>query len=481
MKRFIIAALAVTMLTACKNETSEKSVKKEDEKGKTLSPINDSILGQSVIYEANIRQYSPEGTFNEFTKDIPQLKELGVKVIWLMPVYPISSVKRKAADGRFAEEIEDPKEREKILGSYYAISDYTGINPEFGTLEDFQELVKTAHGNGMYVILDWVANHTGWDHVWIEEHPEFYTKNENGEIIDPINPDTGESWGWTDVADLNYDNKELWTEMRKDMRYWVEEQNIDGFRCDVAGEVPTEFWESAVEEMKQVKPIFMLAESEDKDLFEKAFDMGYNWEGHHILNAIAQGKQNAKDLSDYMKKIDTTYQEDDYLMNFVTNHDENSWNGTVNERMGNAAEVMTALSFTLPGMPLIYSGQEYDMQKRLRFFEKDTIPHQQNKFWPILSKLGTLKNESPALDGSKTKAGYSTIKNSEEDVIFSFKRQQNDDEVIFIGNLSDRKKEFNIDLEGQFIDYMNNEKVFVIEKNQKFQFSPWEYKILIIQ
>ena len=481
MKRFIIAALAVTMLTACKNETSEKSVKKEDEKGKTLSPINDSILGQSVIYEANIRQYSPEGTFNEFTKDIPQLKELGVKVIWLMPVYPISSVKRKAADGRFAEEIEDPKEREKILGSYYAISDYTGINPEFGTLEDFQELVKTAHGNGMYVILDWVANHTGWDHVWIEEHPEFYTKNENGEIIDPINPDTGESWGWTDVADLNYDNKELWTEMRKDMRYWVEEQNIDGFRCDVAGEVPTEFWESAVEEMKQVKPIFMLAESEDKDLFEKAFDMGYNWEGHHILNAIAQGKQNAKDLSDYMKKIDTTYQEDDYLMNFVTNHDENSWNGTVNERMGNAAEVMTALSFTLPGMPLIYSGQEYDMQKRLRFFEKDTIPHKQNKFWPILSKLGTLKNESPALDGSKTKAGYSTIKNSEEDVIFSFKRQQNDDEVIFIGNLSDRKKEFNIDLEGQFIDYMNNEKVFVIEKNQKFQFSPWEYKILIIQ
>ena len=275
MKRFIIAALAVTMLTACKNETSEKSVKKEDEKGKTLSPINDSILGQSVIYEANIRQYSPEGTFNEFTKDIPQLKELGVKVIWLMPVYPISSVKRKAADGRFAEEIEDPKEREKILGSYYAISDYTGINPEFGTLEDFQELVKTAHGNGMYVILDWVANHTGWDHVWIEEHPEFYTKNENGEIIDPINPDTGESWGWTDVADLNYDNKALWTEMRKDMRYWVEEQNIDGFRCDVAGEVPTEFWESAVEEMKQVKPIFMLAESEDKDLFEKVADLRF--------------------------------------------------------------------------------------------------------------------------------------------------------------------------------------------------------------
>lgn len=481
MKRFIIAALAVSMLAACKNEASEDSIKKEDEKAQILAPINDSILGKSVIYEANIRQYSPEGTFNEFTKDIPQLKELGVKVIWLMPVYPISSVKRKAADGRFAEEIEDAKEREKILGSYYAISDYTGINPEFGTLEDFQKLVKTAHDNDIYVILDWVANHTGWDHVWIDEHPEFYTKNEAGEIIDPINLETGESWGWTDVADLNYDNKELWTEMRKEMRYWVEEQNIDGFRCDVAGEVPTEFWESAVKEIKQVKPIFMLAESEDKDLFEEAFDMGYNWEGHHILNAIAKGEKNAKDLGDYLEKIDTTYQEDDYLMNFVTNHDENSWSGSVNERMGDAAEVMTALTFTMPGMPLIYSGQEYDMQKRLRFFEKDTIPHQKNKFWPILSKLGALKNNSIALDGSKTSAKCIEIENSKENAIFSFKRTQGDDKVIFIGNLTDKEKSFTVDLKGEFIDYMNNEKVFVIEENQKFQFSPWEYKILIIQ
>ncbi|MDN3593581.1 alpha-amylase family glycosyl hydrolase [Zunongwangia endophytica] len=479
MKRFIIAALALTMFAACKNEASEKPVKNESEKAQKLAPINDSILGQSVIYEANIRQYSPEGTFNEFTKDIPQLKELGVKVIWLMPVYPISSVKRKAADGRFAEEIEDPKEREKILGSYYAISDYTGINPEFGTLQDFQKLVKTAHENDIYVILDWVANHTGWDHIWIKEHPEFYTKNEAGEIIDPINPETGESWGWTDVADLSYDNKELWDEMRKEMRYWVEEQNIDGFRCDVAGEVPTEFWESAVKEIKQVKPIFMLAESEDKDLFEEAFDMGYNWEGHHILNAIAQGEQNAKDLSDYMEKIDTTYQEDDYLMNFVTNHDENSWNGTLNERMGDAAEVMTALTFTLPGMPLIYSGQEYDMQKRLRFFEKDTINHQRGKFWPILSKLGSLKNESPALDGSKTEADFLEIKNLAQNTIFSFKRKKNNEEVIFIGNLSGKDKEFKINLNGEFIDYMNNEKVFVIEENQKLLFSPWEYKILI--
>ncbi|MFC6860237.1 alpha-amylase family glycosyl hydrolase [Zunongwangia atlantica] len=481
MKRFIIAALAVSMLAACKNEASEDSIKKEDEKAQILAPINDSILGQSVIYEANIRQYSPEGTFNEFTKDIPQLKELGVKVIWLMPVYPISSVKRKATDGRFAEEIEDAKEREKILGSYYAISDYTGINPEFGTLEDFQKLVKTAHDNNIYVILDWVANHTGWDHVWIDEHPEFYTKNEAGEIIDPINPDTGESWGWTDVADLNYDNKGLWTEMRKEMRYWVEEQNIDGFRCDVAGEVPTEFWESAVKEIKQVKPIFMLAESEDKDLFEEAFDMGYNWEGHHILNAIAKGEKNAKDLSDYLKKIDTTYKEDDYLMNFVTNHDENSWSGSINERMGDAAEVMTALTFTMPGMPLIYSGQEYDMQKRLRFFEKDTIPHQKNKFWPILSKLGKLKNKNLALEGSKTPAKFLKIENSNESTIFSFEREKDADKIIFIGNLSDTSSSFSINLEGNFIDYMNNEKVFVIDKNQKIEFSPWEYKILIIQ
>ena len=320
MKRRALALATVAFMASCKNDKQEETVTQENEQ-ETLAPVADSDLESSVIYEANIRQYSKEGSFKAFTKDIPQLKELGVKVIWLMPIYLVSVKNRKATGGGFVSDIKDEKEREKYLGSYYAVTDYTAVNPEFGTEEDFQDLVDTAHENGMYVILDWVANHTGWDSKWITEHPEYYTQNDKGEIIDPINPETGESWGWTDTADLNYDNKDLWTAMTNSLTYWVDKHQVDGFRADVAGEVPTEFWEQAVDKIKAIRPVFMLAESEDKDLFHKAFDMGYNWEGHHIMNDIAQGKATVEKWDAYMKKIDTTFQKDDILMNFVTNHD----------------------------------------------------------------------------------------------------------------------------------------------------------------
>jgi len=205
---------------------------------KVIAPISDQVLETAVIYEANIRQYSKEGTFKAFTKDIPVLKELGVKVIWLMPINPISEIKRKATDGSFTSEIEDEEERKKYLGSYYSVSDYKAINPEFGDKADFKELIETAHKNSIYVIVDWVPNHTGWDHPWITNHPDWYTQNEKGEIIDPINPDTGKSWGWTDTADLNYDNLDMQQEMIKDLKYWVKNFDIDGYRMDVAHKVP---------------------------------------------------------------------------------------------------------------------------------------------------------------------------------------------------------------------------------------------------
>ena len=225
MKKYFILASALALFISCKDNKQETSIKETsatiEKVEDSIAPFQDEMMDNAVIYEANIRQYSPEGSFKAFTKDIPKLKEMGVKILWVMPIYPISQVKKKSADGKFAEDIEDPKKREKILGSYYAISDYTEVNPEFGTKEDFRELVKTAHENDIYVILDWVPNHTGWDHVWIEEHPDYYTQNENGEIIDPINPETGEAWGWDDVADLNYDNQEMRKEMIADMLYWI--------------------------------------------------------------------------------------------------------------------------------------------------------------------------------------------------------------------------------------------------------------------
>ncbi|QSS97284.1 alpha-amylase family glycosyl hydrolase [Psychroflexus sp. ALD_RP9] len=475
--KFLSLLVCCSVLFLACNE-APKQDNQNQEKKSIIQPVSNEVLANSVIYEANIRQYSPEGTFDAFTKDIPQLKQLGVKVIWLMPVYPISMKNRKATGDLSIEDIKDPEEKKKYLGSYYAISDYTAVNSNYGTKKDFDELVNTAHENGMYVILDWVANHTGWDHEWIEQHPEYYHKDKDGNVTDPINPDTGESWGWTDVAHLNYENKELWKAMNAEMLYWVKEHNIDGFRCDVAGNVPTDYWNQIVPKLKAIKPVFMLAESEDKDLFYEAFDMGYNWEGHHIMNEIAQGKMNVSDWDNYMKKIDTTYQKDDYLMNFITNHDENSWNGTVKERLGNASETMLAFSYTLPGMPLIYSGQEYDMNKRLKFFEKDSIPKVKAKVWPVLEKLGKLKNTIDALDGAKEAANYQRIKTSKNKSILAFKRFKHNSELIFIANMSDEPKSFSVEINGEYKNAMTD-KIISLNSEDLQDFEPWEYRILL--
>ena len=479
MKKIVLLLMVFSFLISCKNEPKKDNLEENKEDTLSLAPVDNEMLESAVIYEANIRQYSPEGTFDAFTKDIPQLKELGVKVIWLMPMYPISEKNRKATGGRDVEDIEDPEERKKYLGSYYSISDYSAVNPEHGNMEDFDELVQTAHENGMYVILDWVANHTGWDHEWITEHKDWYTQNEKGEIVDPINDETGESWGWTDVADLNFDNQEMRQAMIDEMLFWVEEHDIDGFRADAAHSVPTDFWETAAEEIRKIKPVFMLAEADNpKDLFHNAFDMGYNWEGHHLMNSIAKGEKTAKDWDDYMKKVDSTFQDDDYLMNFVTNHDENSWAGTVRERMGDASEAMLAMSYTLPGMPLIYSGQEYDMDKRLLFFEKDTIPKTKGKVYPLLEKLGELKNTNPALNGGKKAASYSNVNTSAEEKIMAYKREKNGETLYYVANMSSEPVSFKAEMEGDFTEYMSGSELS-ISKEQEMQFGPWEYKILI--
>ena len=463
------------MFFACKEEQKQPvmDTKQED----TFKPITEEDIESGVIYEVNIRQYSPEGTFNAFTKDMPVLKDLGVKVIWVMPINPISKVKRKATDGQFTSDIEDEKERKKYLGSYYSVSDYKAINPEFGNLEDFKNLVDTAHDNGIYVIVDWVPNHTGWDHPWITAHPDWYTQNDKGEIIDPINPETGESWGWTDVADLNYDNMEMRKEMINDLKYWLTEANIDGYRMDVAHKVPQDFFEEVTKELKQIKPIFMLAEAEQPALLEKAFDMQYAWEGHHLLNDIAKGEKNAEDFQAYIKKQDTMLQDDDINMNFVTNHDENSWAGTLRERMPNNKELFTALTYTMPGMPLIYSGQEYDLDHRLLFFEKDSIPKTKGDYFTLLQRLGELKNTNSALNGGKDAAAYKAIDAGPS--VIAFSRTKGDDEVIFVANISDESIKTNVPQKGSYLDYIANQPTEL--KGDAIELAPNAYKIYVKQ
>ena len=462
MKKIILTTIVLATIISCKKETAVSDTSE-------IAAVTSELAENAIIYEANIRQYSPEGTFNAFAKDIPKLKKLGVKVLWLMPIHEIGMKNRKAKGDVSIEAITDTVEKKKYLGSHYSIKDYRSLNANYGTKEDFQKLVNEAHKNGIYVIIDWVANHTSWDHDWITQHPDYYTRDKAGKMIAPFD--------WTDVAELDFNNKNLRKAMLDDMKYWLTEFNIDGFRCDVAGEVPTDFWDNATSELNKIKPVFMLAEAEKADLMVKAFDMQYGWEAHHVLNGIAQGKKTVKDWDNYVVKIDSVFQKDDIFMNFTSNHDENSWNGTEYERMGDAVEVFAAMTFAIPGMPLIYNGQEYDLNKRLRFFEKDTIPHTVGKMGAIYEKLGKLKVENEALHGGKNAASYTRIVTSDDISILAFERSKNGKKVIFVANLTKQPKQFTLPTDGEFTDYMSGQKI-TLSKGQKHDFKPWQYLIL---
>ena len=475
MKKYILIVISLTAFMSCKTE-KKNGVLVVEEISNKIAEITPEMMETAVIYEANIRQYSPEGTFAEFTKDIPQLKQLGVKIIWMMPIFPISETKRKATGGDFAYLIEDEAERKKALGSYYAVSDFTRVNPEFGTIDDFRTLLKTAHDNGIYVILDWVPNHTGWDHPWLKTNPEFYAKNSKGEITDPLNDD-GTSKGWGDVAQLDYTNNLLQETMIEDMLYWVEKENIDGFRCDHVEPIPISFWKKAIPQLRKNKNLFMLAESDNVNfLKDNLFDMGYGWKAHHLMNEIAKGRKSVKDWDDLMVKLSNDFDDDDILMNFITNHDENSWAGTVEERLGDAKEVILALSYLVSGMPLIYSGQEYDLNHRLKFFEKDSIPKTKGKTWELLEKLGTLKNTNSALNGGKEAASYKKIETN-NDAVLIFQRSKNGSKITFIGNMSNQEQTLNNILTSKYLDYIIDKEVEFTTKT--ITLKPWEYKILI--
>jgi len=275
--RFLAGFLAVAMLCGCGGATGTGE---PDTEPAVVSGPRYPVewAKDAVIYEVNVRQYTREGTFDAFAEHLQTLKDMGITTLWFMPIHPISETKRSG-----------------VLGSYYSVTDYRAVNPEFGTAEDFKKLVEKAHGMGFTVMMDWVANHTGWDCAWIREHPDWYTKGPDGQITDPI------GMGWPDVADLNYDNKELWTEMIDCMAFWVREFDIDGFRCDYANGVPKEFWEQARTELEKIKPLLMLAEdNREKDLLEEAFDLNYNWELYDTVVRIAEDKAAVRNMKPYL-------------------------------------------------------------------------------------------------------------------------------------------------------------------------------------
>ncbi len=371
----------------------------------------------ATIYEVNIRQFTPEGTFAAFAKHLNELKKLGVKIIWLMPVHPVGVLHRKGK-----------------LGSYYSVKDYKAVNTEFGTKKDFADLVNRAHKLGMKVILDWVANHTSWDNPWIEKYPDFYTRDKEGKIIPPV-PD------WRDVADLDYSNHLLWEKMSDAMLYWIKNFDIDGFRCDVAEMVPLKFWDFAVSKLMKQKNVFMLAEGSAPELYS-AFDMTYDWKLKDIFNAIAKGEKDCTAIYNHFAEYEPEkYPQDSYRMLFTSNHDENSWTGSAIERLGKYAPLFAVVCETADGMPLIYSGQEAGLKKRLRFFDKDTISWKSSPFRALYSKLNKLKFTNRALrNGDGGKMEFITSPDSRN--ILIYKRKKDNDEVITMINFSNFEKTF---------------------------------------
>lgn len=408
------------------------------------------------IYEVNIRQFSQEGTLKAVEKQLPRLKEMGVGIVWLMPIHPIGEKNRKGS-----------------LGSYYSVKDYYGISPDYGTMDDLKSLVKETHKLGMYIIIDWVANHTSWDNALVKEHPEFFTKDSNNNFVPPVAD-------WSDVIDLNYDNKGLWTYMVDALKYWVKEADIDGYRCDVAGMVPLEFWNYARTELDKLRPVFMLAEWEDPGAHIKAFDMTYGWDLHHIFNETAQGKKTAIDIKNFFIKDRQKYPADAFRMNFISNHDENSWNGTEFERMGAGANTFFVLAATAEGMPLVYNGQEAPLKKRLDFFEKDPIDWNNFQMKDFYTKLLTLKNKNKALLNG-VKGGKMQFVSNGNNNVFAFTRMKGNYKVLVILNLSKENQDVTLTgktLRGSYAELFSNGKKSFKEK-ESLKLKPWEYRVYV--
>jgi glycosidase len=441
----IITATATFALIACTN--TQKKVA-------TIPVHHPDWSYDATIYEVNVRQYTPEGTFKAFEAQLPRLQKLGVKILWIMPINPIGIEARKGK-----------------LGSYYSVKDYKAINPEYGNLDDFKQLVKKAHDLGFKVIVDWVANHTSRDANWVKDHPEWYKKDSTGKIAT--------QYDWTDVAKLDYKSKDMRAAMLDAMEYWIKEAGIDGYRCDVAGEVPTDFWNQTYAQLKTIKPdLFMLAEAEKPVLQDSAFDMSYSWTLHSLMNSIAQGKKKVADLDKYLHNEDSLFKPNAYRMLFTSNHDENSWNGTEFERMKDAAKTFAAFTFVMPGMPLIYTGQEAGFNKRIRFFERDTVKFPVNEFAPFYQQLVSLKKDNSALWNGEKGAKLVKITSSVPEV-FAFIRQNETNKVLAVFNLSPKKQKVTLEAtvySGPYASFPDNAKVNLGPKIS-YTLNPWEYKI----
>ena len=398
----------------------------------------------AIIYEVNVRQYTPEGTFAALENHLDRLQKTGIDILWMMPIYPIGVEERKGA-----------------LGSYYAVQDYYGVNTEFGTIEDFKHFLNKAHQMGFKVILDWVANHTSRDAVWVKENPEWFCRDSLGNIAT--------LYDWTDVSVLNYEKSEVREAMISAMKYWVE-VGVDGFRCDVAAEVPVDFWNECTTELRELNDsLFFLAEAEKDSLQFVSFDSYYSWKQMQQWYDLAAGKINADSLADFYINYEKNSHMPHYSipMNFTSNHDQNSWTGTDIEKFGEAYRQFAVLSFVVPGMPMIYSGQEASLDKRLKFFVKDTIDWTNDKFemGELYMSLIKMRDNHASLWAQPWGGTMLILPSDKPEQIFAFEREVEGDLCLAMFNFSNKEVTFNVE---------NN----IVTKDNQFTLPPHGYHII---
>jgi alpha-amylase len=405
------------------------------------------------IYEVNVRQYTKEGTFNAFARHLPRLKEMGVQTLWFMPVTPISQ-----------------KEKKGSMGSYYACSDYTSVNPEFGTLQDFKNLVDYAHKLEFKVIVDWVANHTGWDHVWTKNHPDWYEKEPNGEFK--------RASGMDDIIELNFQNKNMRKAMIDAMKFWVRKCGIDGFRCDLAFWVELDFWLEAIPQVNELKPLFWFAEADALHYtdYMQVFDAAYAWIWMHKTEDWYKMKLPLKVLTNVLDDYDNV---PGIRAWFTSNHDENSWNGTEYEKYGDVAKALAVHNCTWKGIPLMYSGQELPNKKRLKFFDKDVIEWKKNcELHEFYKTLLWLHHNNPALHAN---SDLFQLHTSNDVNVLAYLRKKDKHEVIVFLNLSDHAIRFSLLdswVGGKFNEaFMHDENDFSMSRS--FEMKAWEWMVWV--
>ena len=412
-------------------------------------------IAQTNIYEVNIRQYTVEGTFNAFAKSLSRLKDMGVEVLWIMPIHPIGKINRKGT-----------------LGSYYSISDFKGVNPEFGTAADFKNLVKLVHESGMKIIMDWVANHTAWDHVWTKDHPEYFVRDDAGNFLPP--------YDWTDVIQIDHTSIAEQDAMIDAMKYWVTDFDIDGFRADLAHLTPLDFWKkarTAIEPLKQ--NLFWLAESEEIN-YHEVFDATFTWEWMHRTENFYKGNTDLNGLYGVLAKYETAFPETAHRMYFTSNHDENTWNGTAIEKYGEMLKSLTVFNCTWNGIPMIYSGEEIPNLKRLQFFEKDSIAWtDEYRYHDFYKTLLALRKNNPALRSADSSVTTFHIITEGSKNVMAYLRKTDFSEVLVFLNLSKETSGFTIKdllVNGSYINVFNKTESYLIP-DTFLKMQPWDYLV----